>query len=430
MWTLGEGFAEMRFQQPLDAGNHEADDGGRGIDDAVGVRHLDAEALEELLIDGVEELLLGAEVGDGGGGVLDGAVEAFEGAEVFVAAVGAGEEGIQDRLNLAGDGVAADEVVVLEDGAQEALGEEVLDEHFLDGLVAEVGVEGGAAEGGKVGEGSDKGGVGLALGVNDLLEAAAQVGDLLLEVGDGLVPFLVDGLGVGEELVDDLGQVFGIGEIGVEGGLAVLEQEGAVGGLEEDVGIGVALVELAADFGFQVIVGVLGLPVTVDAPEGVAEGGVHDDAVAAAALHGIFGFEGPATLAGGGAEEVEKRLADGSFAGDAVLVELSECGVIGLDELVSCLEAGLLGTRHGRVLQEGGGERQTNDGPGKAAPHTSYLGHVGSFGAWSVSPKAARLAAARSCPAREEGRLLGMLPLVRGVVARGVAQLLLQGFVG
>jgi len=61
----------------------------------------------------------------------------------------------------------------------------------------------------------------------------------------------------------------------------------------------VALAELAAGLGFEVVVGILGFSVAVDAPEGVAEGGVHDDAVAAVALHGVFGFEGPAALAGG-----------------------------------------------------------------------------------------------------------------------------------
>ena len=44
-----------------------------------------------------------------------------------------------------------------------------------------------------------------------------------------------------------------------------------------------------------------------------------------------------------------------------VLVELGEGGVVGLDELMTGLEAGLLGTRHGRLLQERGGERQMNE---------------------------------------------------------------------
>jgi hypothetical protein len=38
--------------------DHEVDDGLRSVDDAVGVGELGAEALEELLVDGVEEVLL------------------------------------------------------------------------------------------------------------------------------------------------------------------------------------------------------------------------------------------------------------------------------------------------------------------------------------------------------------------------------------
>lgn len=82
------------------------------------------------------------------------------------------------------------------------------------------------------------------------------------------------------------------------------------------------------------------------APEGIVERGVRDDAVAPVALHGEFGFKGPAALAGGGAEEVEEGLEDSGFPGDVVLVELGEGGVLGLDELVSWLGAGLLDARH------------------------------------------------------------------------------------
>ena len=80
------------------------------------------------------------------------------------------------------------------------------------------------------------------------------------------------------------------------------------------------------------------------------------------ALHGEFGFERPAALAGGGAEQVEEGLADSGFAGDVVPIELGQSGVIGLDQLVSWLEAGLLHTRHGGVLPEGERLRQRNDG--------------------------------------------------------------------
>ena len=99
-------------------------------------------------------------------------------------------------------------------------------------LQAAVGVQRGAAEGGKVAEGANEGRVGLALGVNDLLEAAAQIGDLLLEVGDRLIPVLVDGLGVGEEGVDHLEKVLGVGEIG---GAEEVEERLADGGFAGDV---------------------------------------------------------------------------------------------------------------------------------------------------------------------------------------------------
>ena len=42
----------------FDAGDHEVHQRLRGVDDAVGVGHLDAEALEKTLVYGVEEPLL------------------------------------------------------------------------------------------------------------------------------------------------------------------------------------------------------------------------------------------------------------------------------------------------------------------------------------------------------------------------------------
>ena len=97
---IAEGAAELGLQQLLHARDHEIDDRLRGVDDAVGVRHLDGEALEEVLIDGVEEVLLLGEVRDGGGGGLDGDVEAVELLEELVAAEGAAGQGGDDLLDL------------------------------------------------------------------------------------------------------------------------------------------------------------------------------------------------------------------------------------------------------------------------------------------------------------------------------------------
>ena len=73
---VGEGFAELGVEDFLDAADHEVDDGLRGVDDAVGVCLFGVEALKELLVDGVEEVLLFGVAGLGLGGFFDGGVEA------------------------------------------------------------------------------------------------------------------------------------------------------------------------------------------------------------------------------------------------------------------------------------------------------------------------------------------------------------------
>ena len=67
---VGEGAAELALEDGGDAADHEVDDGLGRVDDAVGVGDLDGKALEELLVDGVEEVLLLGKIADGGGGAL------------------------------------------------------------------------------------------------------------------------------------------------------------------------------------------------------------------------------------------------------------------------------------------------------------------------------------------------------------------------
>ena len=74
-----EGFAELLLENLFNGADHEVDDGLRGIDDAVGVGLLGVEALEELLVDSVEEVLLFGVALLRLGGFLDGGVEAVEG---------------------------------------------------------------------------------------------------------------------------------------------------------------------------------------------------------------------------------------------------------------------------------------------------------------------------------------------------------------
>ena len=54
-----------------------------------------------------------------------------------------------------------------------------------------------------------------------------------------------------------------VGQVGIKRLLIVLPKEGAVGGLEEDIVTGIAFLEFAEHFGWQVVVDILRFPVAV-----------------------------------------------------------------------------------------------------------------------------------------------------------------------
>ena len=111
----------------------------------MSVGDFDAVALEELLIDGIDEGLLVAEI-EVFGGVFDGLVEAAQAAkEVGSAEIRTGQRAY-DFFNLGGDDVGLGEVGDIKDAADDALGHQVLDEHFVDRFGADIGVERAAAE--------------------------------------------------------------------------------------------------------------------------------------------------------------------------------------------------------------------------------------------------------------------------------------------
>jgi len=86
---------------------------------------------------------------------------------------------------------------------------------------------------------------------------------------------------VGEELVEEDGQLVAVAEVGAEGRLLVLIQDSATGVFEDGVGERIAPADLAEDFGVEVVVGILGLPVAAGEVVAVSEGAVGpDEAVA------------------------------------------------------------------------------------------------------------------------------------------------------
>src|SRR5205085_9572570 len=114
---------------------------------------------------------------------------------------------------------------------------------------------------------------------------------------------------------------------------AVLIQDGPAGVLEDGVGERVLAVDLLADFGVEVIVGVLGLPVAAGQVVGVAQGAVGDDGPAAG-LEPLLGDQRPADGGGGVGEESAERGFRRPLMGGAV-------GGVGRQGLVVRLEGGV-----------------------------------------------------------------------------------------
>src|ERR1019366_1821521 len=221
---------------------------------------LHAKALEEALIDGVQEILILMEIGDGGGGVLDGLIKVFEVFAKIVAAKRAGIEGGDDLLNLLRNDVAGDEIGDGKDLAENALGKNVLDDHLLDGGHGDVGIQRTPAKGAKVLKRGDELLVGLALGLDELAQLRAEFGDAVLEFFHGLFPFGNGGRGKLKEEGKDFNEVVRLGQVGLVKTLAILKQHGLVRLPEEDVVFGIADGKFIFDLLFQVIIGILGFP--------------------------------------------------------------------------------------------------------------------------------------------------------------------------
>ena len=303
-------------------------------------------------------MLFFGEAGEGIGGAFDGDVVFVEGAEEFGAREGAGGEDVDDLFDFMGDDVAAVEVAEVEDAADEAFGKQVLDEHFVHGFGAEIGVEGFAAEVIEAGEGGFEFGVGV-VGEGDFFgEGFADVGDFLFEGFDGGFEVLDGGFGPVEVGVEEGGELAVVAEVDVEGAGAVLDEDGAGGVVVNDVGFGVALGGFGADFGFEVVVGVLGFPIAAVDGEVVTEGGVGFDEGAGGEFVGVFGDELPVAAAGEFGEEGLEGGAGGGFVFDGGVAEFAEGELVIMEDFVGGFELeghgwGGLGAVY-RVLLGGG----------------------------------------------------------------------------
>ena len=241
-------------------------------------------------------------------------------------------------LAFVGDDVAASKVGVVEDGAEEPLGQQVLDQHLLDRGLGQVWVDRLAAFVQKLGEGGGEAAVALPLLPDQLRQAVPDVGHPLLELGDRLLPRRVLLRAVAEEHLQRLDQLRRVRQVGVQRQPPVLPQQRPLRRLEENVVARVAGRELALDLGRQVVVDVLGLPVAVRQPEIIDQRAVYDDAPVALRADGVFRHQRPAALAGAVFEQSLECGAHRALMLNVEACELVKCSVVGLDRLVRGFE--------------------------------------------------------------------------------------------
>ncbi len=112
---------------------------------------------------------------------------------------------------------------------------------------------------------------------------------MVLEFGNGFVPLLDVGLAIGEEVLEQLDQVLGITDVFVRSLTdAMLKKNGALRRLENDVAARIAPFELGANFPIQIVVLVLGFPITASQPEGVEQRAVNADRIQLGRLELVF----------------------------------------------------------------------------------------------------------------------------------------------
>jgi hypothetical protein len=116
----------------FNAGNHEIHERLWGVNDAMRVGHLDAKALEELYR--VEERLFLVKISDGGGSFFDCSVEMLQALAEIITTERTGIEGGNYRFDFVRDDVALDKIGHSENLPKNAFGEDVLDDHLLDGF--------------------------------------------------------------------------------------------------------------------------------------------------------------------------------------------------------------------------------------------------------------------------------------------------------
>lgn len=214
----------------------------------------------------------------------------------------------------------------------------MLDEHLLEGVVGEAGVDRGAAQRGEVREGGLKFFVGRDEGrdaarpLDQLADVLAQLGHTLAEFPAGALPVGDRRLGVGEEFFEDFDELLD-SSVEIEGNndFAILDEQGALRLPEECVLGRVAGLELGAELGAEVVGVVLGLDDAVDKAVVVHEHGVEPERGLVLARPRVLADECPAERRGDALDEPVKGGAHGGPVPGADVGQLGEREPVGAD---------------------------------------------------------------------------------------------------
>ncbi len=222
---------------------------------------------------------------------------------------------------------------ILEETAHQPFGQQVLDEHLIDVGGREFRVERRAANGDEFSEGGLEGSVCFVGFVDVFAEGLGEVGNAAFELVHGAFKFALVGVVVGEEAVEEVGEVGGVAKGEFAGFGAVLIENGGAGVFEYSVAGGVAGFEFAADFGGEVVGGVFRLPPAAGEAEFVADGAVGNDAFASG-VGGEFGDEIPAAAFGGFVEERVEGGFEAELVGYLLGFEGFEVAEIGAEDRI------------------------------------------------------------------------------------------------
>jgi len=134
----------------------------------------------------------------------------------------------------------------------------------------------------------------LTFGLDERLQFRAKFGDGILKSIDSGIPFGEVLLGVSEEGLEQVDEILSLGDVQIEDKCAVLIEDGAMRGLEDDIFRRIPRCQLLLCFGGEFIKQVLRFPVAKDESEVGDDFSIDADVVAVRCGARLLADEGEA----------------------------------------------------------------------------------------------------------------------------------------